>query len=492
MSVGEVDARAASSVPAAPRRAGLVLSLVVFAGPGLRTSLLGSLLVAEAAIGKACGLGDQALAILVESVVFGGLVATLVQPALGRAVGVRRLSVAASVAVVLMLASTFVLAPRLAPQSSTAWILFAGAAALGFASAVLSPVTQAMLCRASETNPAARHMLQTVWSAGQPAGFIVGSLAGGIGMELWDWPGAFAVPLVFAVLAALPLLFGRRLGLDIDEEEGGAASGSGELGVLLLAVAAFEVWSTLGSQHTWLGPWTLAALVMTVASIAAAVARLRRSEHPALSPAPYGVAGFTAAAIVLLLLQLPTTAEFEVLLLTDLAGTKPEALGDRAALGNIGQIAGTALAGVLMLRRRFGLALVGGLAITFVGLAAYVAYPWASGIAFISVTRIVVGFGTGLATPVLFVAALDRMPARLSTPAGTWLVLILIGGTEVGLALLDMVLGGVTRLTGSPLAGYVVVEAVQALLCLVVLVVAVVALRDGRIAVTQAPRKPSP
>lgn len=469
-------------------RVGPALCLLVFAGPGLRTSLLGSLLVAEAAIGEAAGIKDEGLAILVESVVFGSLVATLLLPALARAIGTVRLSVVASMTVAVLLAAAFWAAPGLSPAPQTGWILFGGAAALGFASAVLSPVTQSMLVRVSETNPAARHMLQTVWSAGQPAGFIVGSLAGGIAMGVWGWPGAFAVPLGFAVLTALPLLFSGRLGLDAADT--GDDQGNGELAVLLVAIVAFEIWSTLGARHSWLGPWVLVCFAVMVASVAAAYVRLRRSPRPALSLGPYGVAGFAAAALVLLLLQLPTTAEFEVLLLTDLAGTTPEALGDRSALGNVGQLAGTALAGVLMLRRRFGLALVGGLAITVAGLAAYVAYPWASGMAFITVSRIVVGFGSGLATPVLFVAALDRMPASLAVPAGTWLVLILIGGTEIGLALLDIVLAAATRFAGSALGGFVLLEAVQAAIGALVLVVAAVYLRRGRIAVTRAQTVP--
>ena len=90
------------------------------------------------------------------------------------------------------------------------------------------------------------------------------------------------------------------------------------------------------------------------------------------------------------------------------------------------------------------------------------------------------GFGAGLATPVLFVLALARMPADLSIPAGTWLVLTLIGGTEIGLAVFDLVLSAATVSTGSPFAGYVVVEAAQAATGVGVLVVAVFLLGKPR------------
>jgi hypothetical protein len=62
---------------------------------------------------------------------------------------------------------------------------------------------------------------------------------------------------------------------------------------------------------------------------------------------------------------------------------------------------------------------------------------------------------------VLFVLALNRMPASLQIAAGTWLVLALIGGTEVGLAIFDIVLELATKAAQSTFAGYVVVENAQ-------------------------------
>ena len=53
------------------------------------------------------------------------------------------------------------------------------------------------------------------------------------------------------------------------------------------------------------------------------------------------------------------------------------------------------------------------------------------------------------------------MPVSLNVAAGTWLVLAMIGGTEIGLALFSIVLEITTQLSGSRLLAFVAVEAGQ-------------------------------
>ncbi len=165
--------------------------------------------------------------------------------------------------------------------------------------------------------------------------------------------------------------------------------------------------------------------------------------------------------MILLIYQFPPTAEFEVLLLTELDHMTAEAIGDRTAIGNAGQVAGTILAAGLLFKRQVGLALVAGFALTIVGLAGYTLYPWVDGFTYSTVTRTITGLGGGILTPVLFVLALDRMPPPLQLAAGTWLVLANIGGVEIGLALFDMVLEISTKLSGSKEIGYLTVEVAQ-------------------------------
>ena len=195
------------------------------------------------------------------------------------------------------------------------------------------------------------------------------------------------------------------------------------------------------------------------------------SPAPAISLAPFRNHCFARATLVLFLFQFATTAEFEVLLLADLAKMSAIDLGDRTAIGNIAQIAGTALSGVMLLRRSAREGLLVGLAITTVGLASYITYLWADGLLYVTVTRSIVGFGSGLVTPILFTLALGTITARDHVAAGTWLVIATIAGTEIGLALLDVVLDVANGFGHSSHRGYVTVETVQFLVGLAVAIV---------------------
>jgi MFS family permease len=464
-----------ASPPIAPR--GIVLGLFIFAGPALRTSLLGSLLVSEAAIGRAYGLSDPGLAILMESIVCGALLSTLLLRFLADRFGALRLSLGSAVAVLMILAVTMLAGQALVPGAVTTAFLFGSAGLLGFASAVLATITQVLLGKASEPDSHDREVLQSIWSAGQPAGFIVGSVAGGLLVKLVDWWAAYALTAILALLVLVSLCTNQRLrGLLVSGEarrEEAQRPHWDSLLWLLATIAAFEVWSTFGSLVSWTSLITNMALVGILITGTLALRDLRRPDRiHAISVEPFAAAGFAGGVVVLLLLQLPTTAEFEVLLLSTLTNASPELLGDRSAFGNVGQILGTSLAGVLIYHGRARLALLGGLVLLLLGLLAYIAYPWVHGLVFVYSSRFMAGLGAGLATPTLFLFALARVRSDLSTPAGTWLVLVLIGSTELGLALLDLVLSAATAMTGSVFWGFVVVEAAQAGFGLVVLAAA--------------------
>lgn len=438
------------------------LWLLVFTGPALRTSLLGALLVAEEAIGKAFGLSAGALAILVESVIFGGLLAVFLVPPLIAVVGLRRVSFYVSLATVLGLVAAMGVAPFTSDSTQAIALLFVVAMLLGFCVAIPSPITQTLLNNSTTTDKTSRQSLQSVWSAGQPAGFIVASVVGGLLIEPFGWWTALVVPLAFALVSAISQL--GHTAMDVPGQGTAAPRpAAAEVAWIVVALVAFEIWSTWGSLRSWMEPGVLAALAVMVVVTIGAISHLRHSPRPAVSLAPFSVAGFAAATVILLIYQFPTTAEFEVLLLTELGRMSAEDIGTRTAIGNVAQIAGTAFGAVLLFRRQIGLAFVAGFTLTIAGLAGYVLYLWWDGFVFASVTRAIVGLGGGVLTPVLFVVALARIPASLHVAAGTWLVLATIGGTEIGLALFDIVLEVATGFTGSARGGYLSVEATQLL-----------------------------
>lgn len=479
---GPAEPAAASPAPAAPRgrAAGLALTVLVVTGPALRTALLGGLLVAEGAIGTAFGLGAEAQAILLEAVVLGNLVAVFLLPAMMQRFGPDRVAAVSALATVVILASGL-LAARLGvrPGATTTSVLLFASLAAGFAVAVLAPVTQILLNHGTGGDTRATHTLQSLWNAGQPAGFVAASLLAGVLIGPLGWSAALLVPLVLAVVATVALA-AYRASHPRDAEPPAPAPDRSEIVLIVLALVAFELWSTLGTLRSWLEPYTLTSLAVLVVAGGYALHGLLTSPAPAISLAPFRDRGFARATLVLFLFQFATTAEFEVLLLADLAKMSAIDLGDRTAVGNLAQIAGTALAGVMLLKKAARAGLVLGLVLTTLGLASYISYPWADGLAYVTVTRSIVGFGSGLVTPILFTLALATISSRDHVAAGTWLVIATIAGTEIGLALLDVVLAVATSLGGSPRHGYVGVESVQFLVGLAVALVAVMLLRAPR------------
>jgi MFS family permease len=445
--------------------------------------LLGCLLVAEQEIGKVFNLGAVPLAILVESIVFGSLLAVFLVPPLVATIGIHRASLSAALVSALCLAVSVAAAPLMSAGALATAVLFFVATLLGFFVAVLSPVTQTLLNHATATDARSRRSLQSVWSAGQPTGFIVAAVAGGVLIERYGWWTALMVPLALALVSSLALL-DRNIVHPSTRDEIVVRPGLNEIAWIILALVAFEIWTTWGSLRSWIEPGVLVTLMITVVVSIVAVGQLRRSSRPAVSLAPFSIAAFAGATFILFIYQFSTTAEFEVLLLNELGHLSPAEIGTRTAVGNAGQVAGTAIAALLLLRHQLGLALAAGFTLTVIGLAGYVLYPWSDNLVFAASTRTIAGFGSGLLTPVLFVIALNKMPSSYQVAAGTWLVLAMIGGTEVGLALFDMVLEVATGMIGPTVGSYLAVEIAQFVLGLATAIAAAWLIARGTLALT--------
>ena len=438
------------------------LWMLVTTGPALRTSMIGGVLVAEEAIGSAFDLNPGQLAILLECLVFGGLLAIFLLPPLIRAVGCRGLSIVSACLAAALLLVAMVFGPTLQSGPATTVILFLSASLLGIFVAIPAPVSQSMLNDATTNDRKQRSALQSVWSAGQPIGFIAAAFIGGILVEAFGWWAALSIPLTVSIILALSLIH-PATDHPAPEDMAESRPPASEILIIIVALLAFEIWSTWGSLASWLDPAVLAMMLVTIVVSLVTIGHVRRTEHPAISMKPFAVTGFAAAFAILLIYQLPTTAEFEVLLLTELKNTSDIAIGNRTSFGNAAQVAGTAVAAALLLRRRAWLAVAAGFACSILGLASYFLYFWWYGDLLITLTRAVAGFGAGLLLPVLFVVALRQMPARLHFAASTWLVLATIGGTELGLAVYDMVLDVTSQITQSRAEGYVAVEIAQLL-----------------------------
>ncbi len=423
-------------------------------------------------MGKAFGLDAEGQAILLEAVILGNLVAVFLLPAMMQRFGPDRVAAVSALATAAILALGLVAAHLgVRPGGATTTALLLASLAAGFAVAVLAPVTQILLNNGTEGDTRATHTLQSLWNAGQPAGFVAASLLAGVLIGPLGWSAALLVPLALAVVATVALVAYRAGRPAEDKEPPATPPDLRDIVLIVLALVAFELWSTLGTLRSWLAPGALASLAVLVVAGGLALRGLFTAPAPAISLVPFRNHCFARATLVLFLFQFATTAEFEVLLLADLAKMSAIDLGDRTAIGNIAQIAGTALSGFMLLRRSAREGLLVGLAITTVGLASYITYLWADGLMYVTVTRSIVGFGSGLVTPILFTLALATITSRDHVAAGTWLVIATIAGTEIGLALLNIVLDVANGFGHSSRRGYVTVETVQFLVGLAVAIV---------------------
>lgn len=459
--------------------------MLVTTGPALRTSLIGGILVAEASIGKTFGLSDAQLAILLECLVFGGLLAIFLLPPLVRTLGNRIVSITAAVLAAVFLATAMLVGPLMTHGTAATAGLFGSAVLLGIFVAIPSPVSQSMLNHSTADAPKLRATLQSAWSAGQPIGFIAAAFIGGLLVEVFGWWAALAVPLVISIVLALSLVHPDTEHPDRDAMAEARPPFS-EIAIVIIAMVAFEIWSTWGSLASWFDPAVLGSMLATIAILAWTVGHMRRVEKPAISMRPFESRGFAAAIAILLLYQLPTTSEFEVLLLTELYNVSDVAIGNRTSVGNAAQVIGSALAAVLLVRGQGRFAIVAGFGAAIIGLASYRLYFHFHGDVLITFTRAITGVGGGLLLPVLFVAAMRGTKPATHFAASTWLVLATIGGTELGLALFEMLLSTGKAMFGSSPVPYRMVESMQLLTMMTAGLLATWAISTGRLIVNPA------
>lgn len=162
---------------------------------------------------------------------------------------------------------------------------------MGIGAAMIMPGT---LSTITATFPAGeREKGVAVWSGFAAAGAIIGLVAAGALLERWGWQSVFIASAVVAVLsgvAALALAPNTR-----DPEQGrpdvaGAVSTSVAIGCLVYAIIE-------GNDQGWTEPAVLAACVLAVVGFALYAVLGARHHEPLLDPRLFGLPGFRAGAI---------------------------------------------------------------------------------------------------------------------------------------------------------------------------------------------------
>ncbi|MFF2778888.1 MFS transporter [Streptomyces sp. NPDC058052] len=213
--------------------------------------------------------------------------AALVLPlgAIGDRIGRRNVLVAGTV--------VFGIASLAASFADSTTTLIVWRVVMGLGAAMIMPGTLSTITAAFP--PEQRVKGVATWSGFAAAGAIIGMLAAGALLEWFSWRSIFIASAATALLAAAALL----LSPDTKDEHPsppdvpGAVCTAVGIGTLVFAIIE-------GNEQGWTEPVVIAALMVTVLAFTAYAWLGLRREHPLLDPALFGIRGFRAGAIVVL------------------------------------------------------------------------------------------------------------------------------------------------------------------------------------------------
>ncbi len=450
-----------------------VLAGIALLGNGLKSIVSSSVLVSEARFAAALGITTEHVALLLELIIAGMVVALAACPLLLQRMSARALAIGACLVAAAAFA-TFALVDLSGQSPALREIAAFGCFAFGAgALALLAPTAQSLVALAP--TPAMRTTLTSLWTGAAPAGFLVAPQmvrlllpAFGIG---WYFLGFSALPLVLlALLCALAFV------LPATREPGTTVTvmPAHLLLAFVAAVVAFELWTTSGSVSGYAKPATLACLAVFAAAAIWLVSAFKAYVMP---PALTGTAG--RLLLALFVLEMPTTGFFDTAWLVQHQFTE-SFIADRSTLSAAAQIAGTLVAGVLVQRRpaAHSALLLGFAGIAVVGLAAIAAYPWVAHPLYFLLTPGIGGFGVaGLTVLVCLVVLRDAAMHPLLAALPSIAIML---GTEFGLELLQLVFAIAQAAGLSDDGGYSAIFFAQVVLALAAVGLLGMAIRRGQ------------
>ena len=267
---GGVPARL--TIPLGNIRLLLAMGGIALLGNGLKSVVTSTVLVSEARFASFLGIEVERVALLMEAIVAGMVVALAMYPLVVRRFAVRDVALAAAVIGALAFAAFAAGATDGAGRTREAWAytcLTLGGAALVW----LAPGAQSLVLGWPGTD--GRKALTSIWTGATPAGFLAAPQ-----LAKWLLPG-LGLSAYFASLAILPLAFAALVATTAIAAQ--RPDGDDALPVRLVvafaaAVVTFEAWSTAGSVLGYTAAATLATLPLLAAAAAWFVKRARQSS----------------------------------------------------------------------------------------------------------------------------------------------------------------------------------------------------------------------
>ncbi|NEB03482.1 MFS transporter [Streptomyces sp. SID13726] len=172
--------------------------------------------------------------------------------------------------------------------------LIAWRAVMGLGAAMIMPGTLSTITAAFPPEQRAKGV--ATWSGFAAAGAIIGMLAAGALLEQFSWRSIFvtsAATALAACLAAVVLAPNTKDAHPHRPDVAGAVTTALAIGTLVYGIIE-------GNEKGWIEPEVIGAFAVTVVSFAAYAFLGMRTAHPLLDPALFGIRGFRAGAITVL------------------------------------------------------------------------------------------------------------------------------------------------------------------------------------------------
>lgn len=173
-------------------------------------------------------------------------------------------------------------------------VLIAWRVVMGVGAAMIMPGTLSTITSAFP--PAQRDRGVAIWSGFAAAGAIIGLLAAGLLLETWSWRSIFVASAVLSVLGGLLALL---LAPNTRDAEGHPLDHAGAY-TSAVAIGALVYGIIEGSEAGWTSIRVLVGFTVSAAALALYAVLGLRNRHALLDPRLFGIRGFRAGAVTIL------------------------------------------------------------------------------------------------------------------------------------------------------------------------------------------------
>lgn len=301
----------------------------------------------------------------------------------------------------------------------------------GVFSAPFAPAAQAFAIATHEAGERGRAM--ALWGGGRFAGFLMTAVLAGPLIAIAGW----SIPLAVGAAMIVPCVFLLRQPARLPRD---AALAIDLRGLMLLLAGLLPLLLVLNLLPLFRGERGDAAIAALLATALVGgvlfVRHTRRCPAPIVPFSPLRHRDFRIATLIAFVVALMTTGQFSILMVGEVANVSSDWLSWRTTAGGIAQILGVILGGHLVRPMIARPATCAALIVTALGLASFNLYGDTVGLATISWTRALMGFGLGLTVPLLAAFAYSGLKSQDTPAASSLFVFAGMIGTGMGVAAL--------------------------------------------------------